>query len=105
MRSLALLVWIPIFLAAAHGVRAQDTAEPQTPAPQASAPYEARETWCAAYAARVIESTPEEGVRPEDVRATHRMQIELNDCKRDPQTYERQTQAELDADRAPRHEH
>lgn len=68
---------------------------PKTPAPPATASFEAREMWCTRYATWLIAQTPMQGSLPSDVRPTHRFEIELDSCKPDPQRYQRQTSAEL----------
>lgn len=73
----------------------QITERPSAPAPTASAPFEQREVWCQKYAAWFVERSPSETPTPADVRASHRLEIELQSCKLDPREYERQTLAEL----------
>ena len=93
MRSFAALIWLPIFLAGAPLAEAQE--RPQTPAPQASAPFDERESWCREFAAWIVTRMPEETPHPSDVRPTQRMETELNYCKIDPRAYERQALSEL----------
>lgn len=73
-------------------------APPSAPAPPAAAPFEERATWCDAYATWFVEvtETAQRGT-PADIRATQRIEVELNACKLDPQDYERDTRAEADA--------
>ncbi len=68
---------------------------PTAPAPSADAPYEARAEWSRDYVAWFIEQMPQDGALPQDVRDTHRFEIEFETCVSDPPKYERQTAAEL----------
>ncbi|MEZ6022339.1 MAG: hypothetical protein R3C16_02750 [Hyphomonadaceae bacterium] len=70
---------------------------PPAPAPQADAPYAARAVWCRDYAAWVVTHMPAEEELPPDLRATHRVEVEMQSCTPDPQEYERVTIAELSA--------
>jgi hypothetical protein len=72
---------------------------PASSAPSANAPYEARAAWSRDYVSWFIEQMPADGALPPDVRDTHRFEIEFDACVGDPQTYERQTLAELRAQR------
>lgn len=72
-------------------------APPAAPAPAATAPFDERAQWCDAYASWLVAMT--ESVQhsaPADVRPTHRIEVEINACKLDPQDYERDTRAEAD---------
>lgn len=72
-------------------------APPAQPAPTANAPVDERAAWCDAYATWLVEMTPTRtGATPPDVRDTQRLEVELNSCKIDPQSYERETRAEAD---------
>ena len=68
---------------------------PAASAPSAHAPYDVRAEWSSDYVAWFIAQVPQEGDLPRDVRDTHRFEIEFETCVSDPQTYERQTLAEL----------
>jgi hypothetical protein len=68
---------------------------PVSSAPAASARYEVRAAWSRDYVSWFIEQMPTDGSLPPDVRDTHRFEIEFEACVGDPQTYERQTLAEL----------
>jgi hypothetical protein len=72
-----------------------DDKRPATPAPMAAAPFEAREAWCQDYVVWFIGETPAARPAPADMRPTHRLEVELNSCKLDPQEYERETLAEI----------
>lgn len=67
---------------------------PVSPAPAATAPIEARQAWCTDYAAWFVSHTPDPSPAA-GTRATQRFETERNSCVLDPQTYERQTIAEL----------
>lgn len=84
-----------ILLASASVAVAQETviAPPASAAPSAAAPIEERADWCEAYATWLIAMT-ESDVPAADVRATHRLEVELNSCTIDPQGYERETRRE-----------
>jgi len=86
-------------LAAAPVALAQEPlAPPEKEAPGANAPIEERVDWCEAYATWLVAMMPAEKPAPGDVRATHRLEVELNSCTIDPQGYERETR--LEAQRA-----
>lgn len=69
---------------------------PALPAPEATAAFEARESWCQKYAAWYVDRVPETRTNPSaDIRGTQRIENEINYCKLDPKEYERQTLAEL----------
>ena len=68
---------------------------PALSAPSADAPYDVRAEWSRDYVAWFIAQTPQDGASPQDVRDTHRFEIEFETCVSDPQTYERQTAGEL----------
>lgn len=68
---------------------------PLPSAPSAAAPYDVRAAWSRDYVTWYILQTPHEGELPADVRATHFFEIEFEICVMDPQSYERQTLAEL----------
>jgi hypothetical protein len=75
-------------------------ATPERPAevaPAATASFDLRDGWCQKYAAWFVARLPAEGAAPSDVRATQRIENEMNSCKPDPQEYERQTTAELES--------
>lgn len=75
---------------------------PALPAPEATAPFEARENWCQGYAAWYVSRVPTALTNPSaDVRSTQRIENEINYCKLDPKEYERQTLAELAQQTAP----
>jgi hypothetical protein len=75
---------------------------PALPAPEATAPFEAREDWCQKYAAWYVSNAPATRTNPSaDVRSTQRIENEINYCKLDPKEYERQTLAELAQETAP----
>jgi hypothetical protein len=75
---------------------------PAMPAPAATAPFEARETWCQGYAAWYVSRVPSTLTNPSaDVRSTQRIENEINYCKIDPKEYERQTLAELAQETVP----
>jgi hypothetical protein len=75
---------------------------PALPAPEAAAPFEAREDWCQKYAAWFVARVPSTRTNPSaDVRSTQRIENEINYCKLDPKEYERQTLAELAEATAP----
>lgn len=93
MRNFAALIWLPLFLASAPLAQAQQ--HPQAPAPPATASFDEREAWCAAFTAWFVTRMPEEAPHPSDVRPTQRMETELNYCKIDPRAYERQALSEL----------
>lgn len=63
--------------------------------PGADAPYEERAEWSAHYVSWILSTTPQEGELPNDVRATHRFEIEFNCCVEDPQAYVRAMAREL----------
>jgi hypothetical protein len=64
-------------------------------APPANAPYEERAAWSERYVTWFIAQTAPEGPLPPDVAPTHEYMVEFNTCVLDPETYERQTKAEL----------
>lgn len=68
---------------------------PDAPAPAASAAFDARETWRRHYTNRFVGVTSAARPEPADVRPNHRLEVEFNSCKLDPQDYERQTRAEI----------
>jgi hypothetical protein len=68
---------------------------PEAPAPAATAAFETREAWCQEYTAWFVGETPAARPAPADVRPNHRLEVEFNSCKLDPQGYERDTLAEL----------
>jgi len=72
-----------------------EQARPATSAPSADAPYDVRAAWSNDYVSWFIAQMPQQGALPPDVRDTHRFEIEFEACVGDPQTYERQTLAEL----------
>ena len=72
-----------------------EQARPASSAPSADAPYGVRAAWSSDYVSWFIEQMPADGALPPDVRNTHRFEIEFEACVGDPQTYERQTLAEL----------
>lgn len=75
---------------------------PAMPAPEATASFEARETWCQGYAAWYVFRVPSTLTNPSaDVRGTQRIENEINYCKLDPREYERQTLAELAQETVP----
>lgn len=87
-----------LLLASVQAAAAQEVvAPPAAPAPAATAPFDERAQWCDAYASWLVAMT--ESVQrsaPADVRPTHRIEVEINACKLDPQDYERDTRAEAD---------
>ncbi len=85
-----------LFASASTAALAQaENKRPIAPAPIAAAPFEAREAWCQDYVAWFVGETPAARPAPADVRPTHRLEVEFNSCKLDPQQYERETLAEL----------
>lgn len=70
------------------------TLPPSNP-PSADAPYDMRAAWSDLYVRWLIEETPQEGLSPTDVRATHRYEVEFNSCVADPQAYVRAVEEEL----------
>lgn len=70
---------------------------PAVAAPAASASFEQRDDWCRQYAAWFIARLPAAPTQAADPRPTQRVETELNSCKLDPQQYEQQTMAELEA--------
>lgn len=70
---------------------------PREPAPHKTASMEERADWSERYVAWFISQTPEETLLPDDVSPSHRYEVELAYCKLDPQQYEQETSAELDA--------
>ncbi|QGZ94725.1 hypothetical protein [Terricaulis silvestris] len=79
-----------------------EPSRPALPAPEATAPFEAREGWCQGYAAWYVSSVPSRLTNPStDVRDTQRIENEINYCKLDPKEYERQTRAELAQETTP----
>ncbi len=70
---------------------------PDDPAPPASAPYDERADWSAAYVTWFIAHTPQTHDLPDDVSPTHRYQVEFNYAVLDPQRYVRETQHELES--------
>lgn len=98
MRKLALLAAVPFFLAgAALAQPAPQPAAQTNAAPTSTAPIASRMTWCGSYVDEVVSQAPSQGALPSDVRPTHRVEVELNSCTLDPQTYEQQTAAERPA--------
>jgi hypothetical protein len=91
----ALVFTAALVLIAPNAIAQQLAERPAAPAPAATAPFEQRESWCQKYAAWFVERSPSETPALADVRASHRLEIELNSCKLDPREYERQTLAEL----------
>jgi hypothetical protein len=87
-----LLATAPIALAQ------EPIAPPEKEAPAANAPIEQRVDWCEAYATWLVAMTPAQKPTAADLRATHRLEVELNSCTIDPQGYERETR--LEAQRA-----
>lgn len=85
-----------ILLASAPVAVAQESviAPPAAAAPSAAAPIEERADWCEAYATWLIAMTESDVPAIGDVRATHRLEVELNSCTIDPQSYERETRRE-----------
>lgn len=85
-------------LASAPAAFAQEVvAPPAEPAPEATAPIETRSDWCDQYASWFVAITPAtRGAAPADVRASQRLEVEMNSCKIDPRQYERETRAEAD---------
>jgi hypothetical protein len=88
-----------ILLATASVAHAQETeviAPPTTAPPSAAAPIGDRAEWCEAYATWLVamEDAARAAPTPSDVRATHRLEVELNSCTIDPQGYERETRRE-----------
>lgn len=78
------------------------TPRPALPAPEDTAPFEARENWCQGYAAWYVSNVPSTLTNPSaDVRGTQRIENEINYCKLDPKEYERQTLAELAEETTP----
>ena len=91
---------VPLFVAlsalCASAALAQPAPErPAIAAPAAGAPIETRQAWCTDYAAWFIAHTPDPAPAA-GTRATQRFETELNSCVLDPQTYERQTLAEVE---------
>ncbi|MFZ2031837.1 MAG: hypothetical protein WAU68_16115 [Vitreimonas sp.] len=72
-----------------------EQARPLPSAPSATAPYDVRAGWSRDYVTWFILQMPQDGALPPDVRDTHRFEIEFEACVMDPQSYERQTLAEL----------
>ena len=93
MRALVIATFL---IAAASAAVAQEAARPAAPAPAASASFDQREAWCQKYASWLVAETEQQGLTPADVRATQRVETELNSCKPDPQMYERETRAEAE---------
>jgi len=89
------LIAAALLLAAPQAFAQAEAERPATPAPQATASFEAREDWCAKYAQWYVARTPAANVAPSDVAPTHRFEVEFNSCKLDPQSYERDTLAEV----------
>ena len=89
-------VFTAIFaIALAAGAYAHDAPKrPETPAPAATAAFEARESWCQIYTTWFVGVAPAARPEPADVRPNHRLEVEFNSCKLDPQAYERETRAE-----------
>lgn len=86
-----------ILLASASVAVAQEAeviAPPTTAAPSASAPIDQRTHWCQQYAKWLVAMTQTNEPTPDDVRQTHRLEVELNSCVIDPQGYERETRRE-----------
>jgi hypothetical protein len=84
-----------LLLLAPYAIAQTQAERPDSPAPQATASFEARESWCQKYAEWFVERTPPANVAPSDVAPTRRFEVEFNSCKLDPQRYERDTLAEL----------
>lgn len=91
----AAVLTLALILSAPPALAQTAIERPETPAPEAAAPFEMREDLCQAYAAWFIERQPALGAAPVDVAPTHRFEVEFNSCKLDPREYERQTLAEL----------
>ncbi len=83
-----------------------DVLEPRAPAaaaaattksaPPASAPITEKRAWCEERVPHVIaEAQTSKEALPDDVRATHLHEVEMNFCVLDPQEYERLTDQEL----------
>lgn len=68
---------------------------PASSAPSADAPYDVRAQWSRDYVVWFIAQTPQDGALPQDVRDTHRFEIEFETCVSDPAAYEAQTRTEL----------
>ena len=88
-----------ILLASASVAYAQESeviAPPTTTPPSAAAPLGDRAEWCESYATWLVamEDAARAAPMPSDVRATHRLEVELNSCTIDPQGYERETRRE-----------
>jgi hypothetical protein len=81
---------------AAHAQESEVIAPPTTAPPNATAPIGDRSEWCEAYATWLVamEDAARTAPMPSDVRATHRLEVELNSCTIDPQGYERETRRE-----------
>ncbi len=94
MRNLVYATFLIACVSTAAFAQADDK-RPAAPAPGAAAAFEAREAWCQDYVAWFIGETPAARPAPADVRPTHRLEVELNSCKLDPQEYERDTLAEI----------
>jgi hypothetical protein len=75
--------------------RARSQAPLCDPPPSADTPYEERAAWSDRYLNWVLAETPQQGVTPTDVRATHRYEIEFNSCVADPEAYARAIEDEL----------
>lgn len=69
-------------------------APPATAAPSAAAPIDQRAEWCEEYATWLVAMTETGDPTPADVRATRRLEVELNSCTIDPQGYEREIRVE-----------
>lgn len=79
--------------------RYQAPTQPYDLPPSADAPYEERAEWSARYVIWLIDETPQQGVTPIDVRATHRFEVEFNSCVADPAAYARETEDEMQRER------
>ncbi|MEQ1820394.1 MAG: hypothetical protein ABL871_17465 [Terricaulis sp.] len=86
-----------LLLASAQVVVAQEVIAPPTAqAPAATAPFDERAQWCDAYATWLVAMSETTQQAPADVRASQRVEVEINACKLDPQDYERDTRAEAE---------
>ncbi len=92
MRALLLAATITLTAPSAFAQPAPE--RPVTAAPAATAPIETRQAWCTDYAAWFVSHTPDPSPAA-GARSTQRFETERNSCVLDPQTYERQTIAEL----------
>lgn len=98
MRTHILAAFVLVYASAAS---AQDViSPPEQPAPAATVPFEERAQWCDSYATWLVAitdvSAATQRAAPADVRASQRIEVEINSCKLDPQDYERDTRAEAD---------